>query len=102
MYGEPSYNVVFGPNVCGPSTKKVLGDTDNECAEDYLYYGLSPLELSRLEAGVLELTLEGSDIDIHTEDVTMDLINTTNATDMMDTVIKAEGDRWSPPLPPEG
>ena len=81
MHGESPYNVVFGPDICGPSTKKVLGDTGNECAENYPYYGLSLLELSRLEAGVLKPTLEGSN---------------------MDTVIKAKGDRRSPSLPPEG
>ena len=76
MHGESPYNVVFGP-----STKKVLGDAGNKCAEDYPYYGQSLLELSRLEAGVLEPTLEGSNTD---------------------TVIKAKGDRRSPSLLPEG
>ena len=36
------------------------------------------------------------------KDLAADLINITNATDMLDTVIKAEGDRRSPSLPPEG
>ena len=42
---------------------KVLSKTGNGCAKSYPYYGLSLLELSRLEAGVLELALEGIDID---------------------------------------
>jgi len=47
---------------------KVFGEAGSECAEAYFYYGVSLLELSRLEAGVLELALEGIDLD--TEDET--------------------------------
>ena len=45
--------------------------------EAYFHYDPSLLELSRLEAGVVEPALE-------------------------DTVIKAKGERWLPSLPPEG
>ena len=45
----------------------MFGETGSECAEAYFYYGVSLLELSRLEAGVLELVLEGVDIDTEDE-----------------------------------
>ena len=43
-----------------------FGETDIKCAEPYFYYGKALLEMSRLEAEVLGLAMEG--IDIYAED----------------------------------
>jgi len=52
---------------CCEIVTKTCGETADECAEVYYYYGKALLELSRLENGVLGNALEGVDVDAEDE-----------------------------------
>uniref|UniRef100_A0A8D2INT3 Nuclear autoantigenic sperm protein n=1 Tax=Varanus komodoensis TaxID=61221 RepID=A0A8D2INT3_VARKO len=75
---------------------KKYGETANECAEAFFYYGKSLLELARMENGVLGNALEGVQVEEEeekTEDLMVESADNIDETEGSDEEDKAEEDK---------